>query len=103
MNGEMMMMVVVMVVVMVEFWSCAFVRAAIEEIDDYVLSSANISETHAVDSMPPTIVCSVAPPRRIVLGQPLCNTTDVSFQSLVRLLGQTFHLSKTLHSQLHRP
>ena len=76
-DGEMMVMVVVIVtvMVMVEFWSCVYVRAAIEESDEYVLSSLNIMGTHAVDAMRPSIACSVAPP--------LCSITDVTFQSLV--------------------
>ena len=58
----MVVVMMVMVMVMVDIQSCVFVRAGIEESDDYVLSSANISETHAVDSMRPSIACSVAPP-----------------------------------------
>ena len=75
-------------------------RAGFEESDDYVLSSANISETHAVDSMRPSIACSVAPPRCIALAPPLCKITDVSFQYFVRLLRRVLCSTFELHLAL---
>ena len=94
------MVVMVMVMLVVEIWSCVFIREGIEYDDDDVLSSANISETDAVDSMRPSITCSVAPPRCIARAPPLCSITDVSFQSLVRFLRRvlcnTFELNVAL-------
>ena len=86
-----------MVMVVVEIRSCVFVREGIEYNDDDVLSSANISETDAVDSMRPSIACSVAPPRCIALAPPLCNITDVSFQSIVGLLRRVLCSTDELH------
>ena len=94
------MVVMVMVMVVVEIWSCVFVREGIEDNDDDVLSSANISETDAVDSMRPSIACSVAPPRCVALAPPLCKITDVSFQSLVRLLRRVLCSTDELHRAL---
>ena len=56
--------------------------------------------TDAVDSMRPSIACSVAPPRCIALAPPLCNITDVSFQSLVRLLRRVLCSTDELHRAL---
>ena len=86
--------------VMAEICSCVFVLYAIEESDDYVLRSTNISETHAVDFMRPSIACSVAPPRCIALAPPLCGITDVSFQSIVRLLRRVLCSTDELHPAL---
>ena len=94
------MVVMVMVMVVVEIWSCVFVREGIEDNDDDVLSSANISETHAVDSMRPSIACSVAPPRCIALAPPLCIITDVSVQPIVGLLRRVLCSTDELHRAL---
>ena len=68
-----------------------------EESDDYILTSANISDTHAVDSLRPTIACSVAPPSCTALAPPLCNITSVNFQSLVRLSYRALCGTDKLH------
>ena len=50
--------------------------------------------------MRPSIACSVAPPRGIALAPPLCNITDVSFQSLVRLMRRVLCSTFELHLAL---